>query len=96
MGGSSSSGRLSLTWVVVESSRRSRPVVDVSGSVHVMIQGASSSMYRGVSGGGGGGGGSGGFVLTSPHRLMEVEVLPRGSLPILNNQIRWVTTLCLV
>ena len=35
LGGSSSSGRLSLTWVVVESSRRSRPVVDVSGSVHV-------------------------------------------------------------
>ena len=60
MGGSSSSGRLSLTWVVVESSRRSRPVVDVSGSVHVMIQGASSLMYRGVSGGGGGG--SSGFV----------------------------------
>ena len=65
MGGSSLSGRLSLIWVVVESSRRSRPVVDVSGSVHVMIQGASSSMYPGVSGGGGGGG-SGGFVLTSP------------------------------
>ena len=35
LGGSSSSGRLSLTWVVVESSQRSRPVVDVSGSVHV-------------------------------------------------------------
>ena len=35
LGGSSSSGRLSLTWVVVESSRRSRSVVDVSGSVHV-------------------------------------------------------------
>ncbi len=35
LGGSSSSGRLSLTWVVVESSRRSQPVVDVSGSVHV-------------------------------------------------------------
>ncbi len=65
MGGSSSSGRLSLIWVVVESSRRSRPVVNVSGSVHVMIQGASLSMYRGVSGGGGGGD-SGGFVLTSP------------------------------
>jgi len=56
---------LSLIWVVVESSRRSRPVVNVSGSVHVMIQGASLLMYRGVSGGGGGGG-SGGFVLTSP------------------------------
>jgi len=65
LGGSSSSGRLSLIWVVVESSRRSRPVVDVSGSVHVMIQGASLSMYQGVSGGGGGGD-SGGFVLTSP------------------------------
>jgi hypothetical protein len=35
LGGSSSSGRLSLTCVVVESSQRSRPVVDVSGSVHV-------------------------------------------------------------
>ena len=35
VGSPSFGGRLSLTWLVIESSQRSRPVVDVSGSVHV-------------------------------------------------------------